>query len=164
MASVCKAVKQLGPFSRALVSLTRAYGYVHVPKKTYPHILGPGSWWRKCNVVYPINKIQDSFIKFKWLTKTASVDELPSTFSFKPISEAQLDDVECRATEALVFQRPQEESGLYRKSYQAFFQSLLASAWIHGEEYPHLLRSHFLAGPKVSYWKHGYITVLVTHR
>ena len=154
MASVCKAVKQQGPFSRALVSLTRAYGYVHVPKKTYPHILGPGSWWRKCNVVYPINKIQDSFIKFKWLTKTASVDELPSTFSFKPISEAQLDDVECRATEALVFQRPQEESGLYRKSYQAFFQSLLASAWIHGEEYPHLLRSHFLAGPKVvSYWK-----------
>ena len=105
-------------------------------------------------MVYPINKIQDSFIKFKWLTKTASVDELPSTFSFKPISEAQLDDVECRATEALVFQRPQEESGLYRKSYQAFFQSLLASAWIHGEEYPHLLRSHFLAGPKVvSYWK-----------
>ena len=31
---------------------------------------------------------------------------------------------------------PQEESGLnYRKSYEAFFQSLLASAWIHGEEY-----------------------------
>ena len=102
-------------------------------------------------MVYPINSIQDSFIKFRWVTKTALVNDLPSNFSYKPIDEALLDDIECRATEALVFQRPPPES---REPYQAFFQSLLASAWIRGEEYPHLLQSHLMFDPKImSYWK-----------
>ena len=53
------------------------YGYVHVPKKRIPHILGPGYAWRKCFVVHPQTQLLDPLSKYLWLTRSRAVRGLP---------------------------------------------------------------------------------------
>ena len=151
----------LRPLPKAVFSNARWYGYVHVPKKKPRHVLGPGGAWRKCFVVHPTSETLDSLLKYQWLTKTATVGELPDSFSFKKVDETLLEDFERRAAEALAFQRPPKTRDRL-EPHQALLQSLLASVWGCGENYPHLLQSHFLFEPKLEcYWKRfgvNYIT------
>lgn len=57
----------------------RQYGYVHVPKKKTPHLLGHGSEWRKCFVVYPHSQTLRPLEKYQWLTGSVLQEGLPTT-------------------------------------------------------------------------------------
>lgn len=153
---LCRQVKCLRPLLWSVKLAARCYGYVHVPKKKPRHILGPGGAWRKCFVVRPTTETSDPFMKYQWLTKTSVVYDLPDSFPYTRQSEFLLEDFERRATEALVFKRPPKTLKGSEEN-EALFQSLLASAWLRGEEFPHLLHSNLTFTPNVEcYWqRHG---------
>lgn len=137
----------------------RQYGYVHVPKKKIPHILGPGWLWRKCFIVHPQTQTLDPLTKYQWLTKSVVVNDLPDQIlSMPPPEQSLLDDYLKRAEEFLAFQihNRQTEHGLpfTKLEMSSFFQSTLASLWFLGNQYDHLSQSHLTYCRDVKcYWR-----------
>ena len=132
----------------------RHYGYVHVPKKTPPHLLGPGGIWRKCFVVHPHTQTLDPLTKYQWLTKTSVVQGLPEDItSIKLPGEALLTEFEVRARETLVCQISRDRSRPSRsKVGNGLLQGVLASLWTLGQH--HLAHSSLTFDPKVEcYWR-----------
>ena len=104
-------------------------------------------------MVRPTTETSDPLLKYQWLTKTTVVRDLPDSFAHSQQSEALLEDFKRRATEALAFKRP-PKTLIMSEENEALFLSLLASAWVRGEEFPHLLHSNLTSAPKVEcYWQ-----------
>ena len=153
--------------AKALVTLTRCYGYVHVPKKRIPHLLGYGNLWRKCYVIHPQTRAHDCLSKYQWLTKTIVIRDLPDIFGALPTPDAAMvDDFETRANESLSFQVRERPTNtlLKRDLSSGFLQCVLMSIWQKGPRYPHLTDSNLTHSPVVEcYWKRSgvnYITIL----
>ena len=143
-ASASKAARYLGVNCRY-------YGYVHVPKKTTPHLLGHGSVWRKCLVVHPSTQTEDPLTKIQWLTKTTVISGLPGADDLP--NETALNDFEARVRETLVFQpRDDRQKGRMREMCSSLVSSSLVSLWQLG--LPHLRHSSLTVDPKVEcYWR-----------
>ena len=153
--------------AKALVTLTRSYGYIHVPKERIPHLLGNGLLWRKCYVIHPQTRVHDCLAKYQWLTKTVVVRGLPDVFGSLPTPDAEtLDDFEVRANESLSYQvRDRPTNTLQKRDLSSgFLQCVLMSIWRKGLAYPHLVHSNLTHSPVVEcYWKKSgvnYISML----
>lgn len=146
---------------RAVPSATilscRQYGYVHVPQKKIPHILGPGWLWRKCFIVHPCTQTPDPLTKYQWLTKSVVIHDLPEQIlSLKAPDDSVLGDFQRRATDFIAFQVCSHPRWLPFTSLEmsSFLQSCLASAWSLGNHYDHLVQSHLTYSRSVkSYWR-----------
>ena len=140
------------PRSRVLLGRCRD-GYVHVPKKKPPHLLGPAFVWRKCFVVHPRVQIQDPLTKYQWLTKSVLIKDLPECIKSQgPPSESVIKDFEERACEYLAFQK--REDYMDSNAVSGLLQSVLASVWQLADEYPHIRGSHLAFNPHVeAYWR-----------
>lgn len=155
--SVVEACRIL-PLSRVLPSLCRHYGYVHVPKKKPPHVLGPSHLWRKCFVVRPTTEISDPLTKYQWLTKSAVVPGLPQCVTSQSgPGDSVIDEFEGRVCDFLAHQMRKPHYGWGQYSPQVIsglYQSMLASVWGMGDQHWHLRSSHMTLKPKVeSYWR-----------
>ena len=140
--------------------ICRHYGYIHVPKKKVPHILGPGWLWRKCFIVHPYTQTLDPLTKFQWLTKSVIVNELPGQIlAMLPPDDSVLQDFYKRAQEFLAFQVRSQPQNRLRQSFTtlemaSFFQSTLASLWSVANHYGHLVQSHLTYNRDVKcYWR-----------
>ena len=136
--------------------LCRNYGYVHVPKKVPPHLLGPGCVWRKCYEVHPYSEIGGVLQKYQFLTKTSVLNGLPEVYEqhVNP-GENIIEDMTERAIQFLV-DRFKHNVAHFRRSEitDGLLHSMIASAWQLGSKYPHLLNSHFAVNPRVeTYWR-----------
>lgn len=134
------------------------YGYVHVPKKKPPHVLGPSYLWRKCFEVKPLTEIPDPLSKYQWLTKSVVVSGLPQCVTSQSgPGDSVVDDFEERACDFLAHQvrRPYNGRGLYNSgTISGLYQSVLSSVWAMADEHWHLRSSHMTLKPKVeSYWR-----------
>lgn len=146
------------PCCRVLLGCCREYGYVHVPKKKPPHVLGPSHLWRKCFVVNHLTEVSDPLAKHQWLTKSTLVSGLPECItSASDPSDAVIDDFEERACDFLAHQvrKPYNGRGLYSPhTISGLYQSMLTSVWAMGDEYLHLRSSHMTLNPNVEgYWR-----------
>lgn len=149
------------PLRGCLPSITalpcRYYGYVHVPPKKVPHILGPGWLWRKCFIVHPSTQTLDPLTKYQWLTKSMIVNDLPDQLrSMKLPDDSVLNDFCRRAQDFLAFQVCSHPSWLPLTNLElsSFFQSILASVWSLGNQYDHLVQSHLTYSRRVNcYWR-----------
>lgn len=134
----------------------RHYGYVHVPKKVPPHLLGPGFVWRKCYEVYPYSEIDGVLEKYQFLTKTAIYNDLPKTLDqHVPVEEQLVQNLIERAEEFLV-DRSEYTASTMKKSEvsDGLLQSILAGVWQLGSQYPHIINSHLTRTPRVEmYWQ-----------
>ena len=134
----------------------RNYGYVHVPKKVPPHLLGPGGVWRKCYEVHPYSEIGGVLQKYQFLTKTLVLDGLPDIYEkFVQLDEDFVDDLTQRAAEFLS-NRSQHVTTHFKRSEVAdgLLQSLMVPFWQLGSKYPHIIDSTFTRSPKVeTYWR-----------
>ena len=153
--------------TKVLVTFTRSYGYIHVPKKRIPHLLGYGNLWRKCYVIHPQTRVHDCLSKYQWLTKTVVIRGLPEIFESLPTPDTDiLDDFEARANESLSFQvRGRPTDTLEKRDLSSgFLQCLLMSVWRRGSTYSHLTHSNLTYSPVVEcYWKKSgvnYISIL----
>ena len=139
--------------------ICRHYGYVHVPKKKIPHILGPGWLWRKCFIVHPYTQTLDPLTKYQWLTKSVIVNELPDQIlSLAPPDDSVLQDFYKRAREFLAFQvcSQPRRLGLSFTALElsSFFQSTLTSLWSIANHHDHLVQSHMTYSRDVKcYWR-----------
>jgi len=145
-------------------SFTRAYarGRKPVPQKRIPHLLGPSSVWRKCNLVIPTTVTMDPLLKYQWLTKTSVIQGLPSRVGNCVVNEQDIKDVEERVSQALAFQTRQ---GFGDKEIAAgILQNMFSPLWKHANNYDHLLNSSLGCYPKIEcYWRRksvNYITIL----
>ena len=147
---------------------SRCYGYVHVPKKTTPHLLGHGSVWRKCFVVHPSIEASDCLHKFQRLTGTDVVQGLPEPYNKAVLpSESLVKDTKQSVIEYLLLQN---EEGFSMKAkwwrsgiLDGILQAILSSVWRVGDKYPHIVDSYWTCKPKVEcYWRNtgkNYITL-----
>ena len=137
-------------------SFIRHYGYVHVPKKVPPHLLGPGGVWRKCYKVHPYSEIVSPLQKYQWVTKTIKIEGLPEVYSnISPPNETLIDDSMERAREFLInhfhrmttnFRRTELNDGL--------LHSILIPVWQLGSKFPHIVDSYLTRNPKIEcYWR-----------
>ena len=140
--------------------ICRHYGYIHVPKKKVPHILGPGWLWRKCFIVHPCTQTLDPLTKFQWLTKSVIVNELPDQILFMPSpDDSLLQNFYKRAQEFLAFQVRNQPQNRFRQLFStlelsSFFQSTFASLWSVANHYDHLVQSHLTYSRDVKcYWR-----------
>jgi len=135
--------------------LCRHYGYVHVPKRKTPHLLGPGRVWRKCYIVHPRTQALDPLMKYQWLTHTAVVHGLPERVTVPSLTD-NCNITQCveRAREVLVCQLRDE---LTQAELSAgFLQSTLAGMWMQACGQQHLINSSLTFEPHVeSYWRRG---------
>ena len=135
--------------------LCRHYGYVHVPKRKTPHLLGPGRVWRKCYIVHPRTQALDPLMKYQWLTHTAIVHGLPERVTAPSLTD-NCNITQCveRAREVLVCQLRDE---LTQAELSAgFLQSTLAGMWMQACGQQHLINSSLTFEPHVeSYWRRG---------
>lgn len=142
---------------KGLVTPTRSYGYIHVPKKRIPHLLGFGNLWRKCYVIHPQTQVHDCLSKYQWLTNTVVIRGLPEAFRSLPTpDETTLADFETRATESLSFQiRDCPTTSLLKRDLSSgFLQCVLLSIWQKASKYSHLIDSNLTHSPVVEcYWK-----------
>ena len=145
----------------------RDYGYVHVPKKRTPHLLGFGSEWRKCFVVHPHTQTSRPLENYQWLTGTVIEEGLP----------ASLPRVESRAEVVTWFEERvkaavtehKEEGRRWLKGKNGFenvrqvLSSALTGLWMSGEE--NLRTSSLTWHPRVEcFWRHvGYNFLCVSH-
>lgn len=142
-------------------SRARSYGYVHRPKPRIPHLLGPCSVWRKCNLVIPTVATLDPLTKYQWLTKSSVIQGLPSRITACEIDEGSLKNVEERVSQTLAFQtrlafEDKEIAG-------GLLQNMLLPIWKYADVYEHLLNSSLAYQSKIEcYWRRNgvnYITV-----
>ena len=142
-------------------SQARNYGYVHRPKPRIPHLLGPSSVWRKCNLVIPTVATLDPLIKYQWLTKSSVIRGLPSRITSCEIDENSLKDVEQRASQTLAFQTRLDFDD--KEIASGLLQNMLLPLWKHADVYEHLLNSSLAYQSKIEcYWRRNginYITV-----
>ena len=137
----------------------RQYGYVHVPQKKPPHILGPGWLWRKCFIVHPRTQTLDPLTKYQWLTKSVVVNDLPEQIlSMPPLDDKVLEDFQRRAQDFLAFQNHSRQARFKmpftKLELSSFFQSILASVWSLGNHYDHIVQSHLTYSRDVKcYWR-----------
>ncbi len=142
----------------------RAYGYIHVPKKKPPHVLGPGYVWRKCFVVQPAPQTLDPLTKTQWLTRTCVVDGLPDTNTVLA-DDALVGELESRVSESLAFQEWEQPWRIKRKELACgVLQSALSCVWMLGHP-PHLRESSLTFDPRVEcYWRNdGHNFLCVAH-
>lgn len=138
-------------------SQQRNYGYVHVPKKRTPHLLGVGSDWRKCFVVHPHTQTSRPLESYQSLTCSVVEEGLPASLS--PAEARTEDEVACLEERLMAVARDQTHEG--RKWLQGkkgiermrqIFSSTLTGLWLSGEE--HLRASSLTSNPRVeSYWR-----------
>lgn len=145
---------------RTQLGSCRGYGYIHVPKKKPPHVLGPSTLWRKCFVVRHLPEVLDPLTKHQWLTKSALERGLPQALTSLPLpSHSLVSDFEERASEILAYQirKPYNGRGPYSpETVSGLLQSILTAVWplADDEDYCHLRRSHLTPKPQVeSYWR-----------
>ena len=133
----------------------RRYGYVHVPKKTPPHLLGHGSQWRKCFVVHPQTQAVDPLTKYQWLTQTTVIQGLPDGVATVPLPESLLPEVEKRIREALVFQIRRDSFHQLRSGMAvSLLQVVMATLWPLAPYYHHLNEFSITVDPKVEcFWR-----------
>lgn len=135
----------------------RRYGYVHVPKKTIPHLLGHGSVWRSCYVVYPNTQVVDPFTKYQWLTKTVVVKGLPERISkvVVPDESEVISNLKEHVTETLAYQIHDNPAKLHTTDLSAgLLQAAFSSVWQHGGRCNHLLHSNLTYNPNTEcYWR-----------
>ena len=142
-------------------SQARNYGYVHRPKPSVPHLLGPSSVWRKCNLVIPTVATLDPLTKYQWLTKSSVIQGLPSRITSCEIDNNSLKDVEGRISQALAFQTRLDFDD--KEIAGGLLQNMLLPVWKHADAYEHLLNSSLAYQSKIEcYWRRNginYITV-----
>lgn len=137
----------------------RHYGYVHVPKKRIPHLLGRANIWRKCFVVHPSTEIIDSLQKYQWLTGTSVVPHLPESFEKIPTpKESIIEDFKERLTEYLLIMKDtlvdKNDNWWLSGINNGIFQAVLPSIWGLGQKYPHIMGSYWTTDPNVEcYWR-----------
>lgn len=145
--------------TRVLLGCWRHYGYIHVPQKKPPHILGPATIWRKCFVVQPFTEISDPLTKHQWLTKSVLIKGLPECITSQtlPSDESVLTSFEERACDFLAYQIRKPYGGrgpLSPSAVSGLLQSVLASVWPLAPDYWHLRSSHMTPQPNVEcYWR-----------
>lgn len=147
--------------SRVSRSQARNYGYVHRPKPRVPHLLGPSSVWRKCNLVIPTVATLDPLLKYQWLTKSSVIQGLPSRITTCEVDEKSLKDIEDRVSQTLAFQTRLEFDD--KEIAAGLLQNMLLTLWKHADVYDHLLNSSLAYQSKIEcYWRRSgvnYITV-----
>ena len=125
----------------------RSYGYVHVPKKRPPHLLGFGSEWRKCFVVHPHSQSPRPLEAYLWLSGSEVVEGLPENL---PAAEGGAEELalwEERLEAAAAEQGPKGVEGAGQ-----LLSSALLGLWMGGAE--HLRTGSLTRGPRVeSYWR-----------
>lgn len=135
----------------------RRYGYVHVPKKTTPHLLGHGSVWRSCYVVYPNTQAVDPFTKYQWLTKTVVIKGLPERMSkvVVPDESEVVANMKDHVTETLAYQVHDNPAKLHTVDLSTgLLQAAFSSVWQHGSRYNHLAHSNLTYNPNTEcYWR-----------
>lgn len=133
----------------------RNYGYVHVPKKTIPHLLGHGSQWRKCFVVHPHTQTVDPLSKYQWLTQSTVIEGLPDGVAAVPLPESLLPDVEKHVQETLAFQIRRDSFNQLRSGKAlSLLQVAMATLWPLAPYYHHLNESSITVDPKVEcFWR-----------
>ena len=145
-------------------SCTRTYrrGRKPVQPKRIPHLLGPSSVWRKCNLVIPTTVTVDPLLKYQWLTKTSVIRELPSRITDCAIDKQDIKDLEERVSQTLAFQTRQRFND--KEIAAGVLQNMLSPLWKHADDYEHLLNSSLACYPKIEcYWRRkfvNYITIL----
>lgn len=142
-------------------SWARNYGYVHRPKPRVPHLLGPSSVWRKCNLVIPTVATLDPLTKYQWLTKSSVIRGLPPRITACKINESDLEDMKERVSQTLAFQTRLDFDD--KEIAAGLLQNMLLSLWKHAGDYEHLLNSSLAYQSKIEcYWRRNginYITV-----
>lgn len=131
----------------------RHYGYIHVPKKKPPHILGPSEKWRKCFIVHPRTQALDPLTKYQWLTKTAVVQDLPDRLTKQPLANNDtISGCVEHARETLMCQHRDELTS--RDLSAGLLQSTLLGLWTRAHRHHHLVYSNLTFEPRVeSYWR-----------
>lgn len=143
----------------------RNYGYVHVPKKRTPHLLGFGSEWRKCFVVHPHTQTSQPLESYLRLTGSVVQEGLPSTLPRVEREREETVLLEERLRAAEIQQRQTEglkgKRGADRVCH--ILSSGLVGLWMSGEQ--HLQSSTLTCCPRVeSYWRcDGRNFLSVTH-
>lgn len=151
-------------FSSPVYIHSRRYGYVHVPKKTIPHLLGHGNAWRKCFVVHPSTQAIDSLQKYQWLTGTRVVRHLPELFNLTPApDESVVHDLKQRLMDYILQMTTGKKNWqFYSELSFGLFQAILPSLWQLGCRYSHIKHSYWSLNASIEcYWrKHdvNYIT------
>ena len=142
-------------------SQARNYGYVHRPKPRVPHLLGPSSVWRKCNLVIPTAVTLDPLIKYQWLTKSSVIQGLPSRITSCEVDDSSLKDMEERVAQTLAFQTRLDFDD--KEIAGGLLQNMLLPIWKHTHVCDHLLNSSLAYQSKIEcYWRRcgvNYITV-----
>ena len=130
----------------------RNYGYVHVPKKKPPHLLGFGNEWRKCFVVHPQSQAPRPLEGYLWLTGSVLRDGLPDSLPSVESGAAEgVALLEERLVAAAVLGKGERE-GVERVCH--VLTSGLAGLWMNGAE--HLRTGRLTRKPRVeSYWRCG---------
>lgn len=150
--------------SRLLRIQQRNYGYVHVPKKRKPHLLGHGSEWRKCYAVHPHTQISQPLNSYQSLTGTIIEEGLPISLSNEECLKEEVEWFEERLEAA---NNDQHGKNLKGKKGVERVKNILSSAivglWMNGAK--HLLESTLTYNPRVeTYWRCNGINLLsVTH-
>ena len=137
-------------------SCERKYGYVHVPKKRTPHLLGHGSEWRKCFVVHPHSQTSRALESYQWLTGSILQEGLPAT-----LPGVKKEGVEVALFEERVREAVEQGAGIERlkgkrgvERVRHILSSALVALWMTGEQ--HLQSSTLTRSPRVeSYWQCG---------
>ena len=132
-------------------SQARNYGYVHRPKPRVPHLLGPCSVWRKCNLVMPTVATLDPLIKYQWLTKSSVIQGLPSRITA------------CKIDETLAFQTRLDFDD--KEIAAGLLQNMLLPLWKHADVNEHLLNSSLAYQSKIEcYWRRNGINYITIRR
>ncbi len=104
-------------------------------------------------MVHPQVEIPDPLTKYRWLTKSLLINDLPECIkSQRTPSDSVIKDFEERSCEFLAFQK--REQRMVQSAVSGLLQSALTSVWLLADEYSHIRSSHFAFNPKVeSYWR-----------
>jgi len=145
-------------------SCARTYGRGRKPvlPKRIPHLLGPSSVWRKCNLVIPTAVTMDPLLKYQWLTKTSIMQEIPSRITDCAIDRQDIEGVEERVSQTVAFQTRQKFDD--KEIAAGVLQNMLSPLWKHAGDHEHLLNSSLACHPKLEcYWRRksvNYVTIL----
>ena len=131
----------------------RNYGYVHVPKKRKPHLLGHGSEWRKCYVVHPHSQSSRPLEGYQWLTGSIIEDGLPASLLRGECARGELEWLEERLLTAVSDQGGKVSRGNKgRERVRNALSSALTGLWMSGAK--HLISSSLTSDPRVeAYWR-----------
>lgn len=131
----------------------RSYGYVHVPKKKPPHLLGFGSEWRKCFVVHPHSQGTRPFESFQVLTGSIIEHSLPPELLTVQYDSSELGMYEERLKTAM--SENSQKWGRGKKKVDKLYNvlsSALFGVWMSGAD--HLQTGSLTMEPRIeSYWR-----------